>query len=106
DVASGELSQDNVAEIVANVQASGAAQVVVEKVPAELVNQYGVADIAGVQLAPGEQAPIQQLVERPPVDQAPSDLAVVGRYVFPASLWELLEKTPVGAGNEIQLTDA
>lgn len=106
DAASCDLRQDNLAEMVANFQASGAAQVMVEKVPAKLVNQYGVADIAGVQLAPGEQAPIQQLVEKPPVDQAPSDLAVVGRYVFPASLWELLEKTPVGAGNEIQLTDA
>lgn len=106
DAASCDLNRDNLAEMVANFQATGAAQVMVEKVPAELVNQYGVADIDGVVLAPGEQAPINQLVEKPPVDEAPSDLAVVGRYVFPASLWTLLEKTPVGAGNEIQLTDA
>ncbi|HAD47299.1 MAG TPA: UTP--glucose-1-phosphate uridylyltransferase, partial [Idiomarina sp.] len=52
------------------------------------------------------QAAIKQLVEKPAIDEAPSDLAVVGRYVFPKELWPLLEKTPVGAGNEIQLTDA
>ncbi|WP_404408447.1 UTP--glucose-1-phosphate uridylyltransferase GalU [Pseudidiomarina marina] len=106
DSASCDLSRDNLAEMVANFNASGAAQVMVEKVPAELVNQYGVADINGVELAPGEQASIKRLVEKPPVDEAPSDLAVVGRYVFPAALWALLEKTPPGAGNEIQLTDA
>lgn len=106
DSASSDLRRDNLAEMVANFNASGAAQVMVEKVPAELVNQYGIADISGVELAPGEQAPIKQLVEKPPVAEAPSDLAVVGRYVFPAALWSLLEKTPVGAGNEIQLTDA
>jgi UTP--glucose-1-phosphate uridylyltransferase len=92
--------------MVANFNASGAAQVMVEKVPAELVNQYGVADIDGVKLAPGDQASIKRLVEKPPIAEAPSDLAVVGRYVFPAALWALLEKTPPGAGNEIQLTDA
>lgn len=106
DSASSDLSRDNLAEMVANFNASGAAQVMVEKVPAELVNQYGVADINGVELAPGEQASIKRLVEKPPVAEAPSDLAVVGRYVFPAALWALLEKTQPGAGNEIQLTDA
>ncbi|MBR9907128.1 MAG: UTP--glucose-1-phosphate uridylyltransferase GalU [Gammaproteobacteria bacterium] len=106
DEASCDLARDNLAEMVANFNSSGAAQVMVEKVPAAMVNQYGIADINGVALQAGEQAPIKQLVEKPPVDEAPSDLAVVGRYVFPAALWSLLEKTPVGAGNEIQLTDA
>jgi len=106
DAASCDLKRDNLAEMVANFNASGAAQVMVEKVPAALANQYGIADIAGVQLQPGAQASIKRLVEKPPVAEAPSDLAVVGRYVFPAALWALLERTPVGAGNEIQLTDA
>ncbi|RUO78334.1 UTP--glucose-1-phosphate uridylyltransferase GalU [Pseudidiomarina taiwanensis] len=106
DAASCDLSRDNLAEMIATFNATGAAQVMVEKVPKELVNQYGVADINGVELAPGQSAAITQLVEKPPVAEAPSDLAVVGRYVFPAELWPLLEQTPVGAGNEIQLTDA
>lgn len=106
DSSSCDMQRDNLAEMVRNFKASGTAQVMVEKVPADKVDQYGIADIDGSDLAPGEQAPIKQLVEKPPVGKAPSDLAVVGRYVFPAELWELLERTPVGAGNEIQLTDA
>ena len=46
------------------------------------------------------------IVEKPPRDEAPSNLAVVGRYVLSANIWPLLEKTPAGAGDEIQLTDA
>jgi len=46
------------------------------------------------------------VVEKPPVDEAPSNLAVVGRYVLSAQIWDLLEFTPPGAGDEIQLTDA
>ncbi len=106
DSVSCDLRRDNLAEMVRNFNETGAAQVMVEKVPHELVNQYGIADLDGVELKPGEQTAISQLVEKPPVDSAPSDLAVVGRYVFPASLWAMLEQTPVGAGNEIQLTDA
>ncbi|EJS87606.1 UTP-glucose-1-phosphate uridylyltransferase, partial [Pasteurella multocida subsp. multocida str. Anand1_buffalo] len=46
------------------------------------------------------------IVEKPSLDKAPSNLAVVGRYVFSAAIWDLLEKTPIGVGDEIQLTDA
>lgn len=106
DESSCDMKRDNLAEMVRNFNESGSAQVMVEKVPHNKVDQYGIADIDGSDLAPGEQAPIKQLVEKPPVGKAPSDLAVVGRYVFPADLWELLERTPVGAGNEVQLTDA
>jgi len=106
DEASCDLKQDNLAEMKRNFEENGAAQVMVEKVPHESVSNYGIADINGKDLEPGQQAGIKQLVEKPEVDQAPSDLAVVGRYVFPKQLWPLLERTPVGAGNEIQLTDA
>lgn len=106
DATSCDLRKDNLTEMVRNFTDSGAAQVMVEKVPANKVDQYGIADLAGVDLQPGEQTPIKSLVEKPMVGQAPSQLAVVGRYVFPAALWGMLERTPVGAGNEIQLTDA
>jgi UTP--glucose-1-phosphate uridylyltransferase len=46
------------------------------------------------------------MVEKPPRDEAPSDLAVVGRYVLSEKIWDLLEFTPPGAGGEVQLTDA
>jgi len=46
------------------------------------------------------------MVEKPAVDEAPSNQAVVGRYVLPASIWNILDNTTAGAGGEVQLTDA
>lgn len=106
DQKSPKLKTDNLAEMAANFRASGVSQVMVEKVPQDKVSSYGIADINGEALAQGEQAPIRALVEKPSVEDAPSDLAVVGRYVFTNKLWPLLKITPPGAGDEIQLTDA
>lgn len=82
-----------------------AAQIMVEAVPDHMVDQYGIVDVAHV---PGEGQSIvmQGIVEKPVIGSAPSNLSVVGRYVLPARVMELLEVTPKGAGNEIQLTDA
>jgi UTP--glucose-1-phosphate uridylyltransferase len=84
---------------------SQAAQIMVEAVPDHLVDQYGIVD---VQQSPaeGESIVMQGIVEKPAVGTAPSNLSVVGRYVLPAKIMQLLEQTPKGAGNEIQLTDA
>jgi len=49
---------------------------------------------------------IRDLVEKPTVEDAPSDLAVLGRYVLTPKIFDVLEQTPRGAGGEIQLTDA
>ena len=49
---------------------------------------------------------MQGIIEKPAIGTAPSNLSVVGRYVLPAKIMQLLEDTPKGAGNEIQLTDA
>lgn len=81
-------------------------QIMVEQVPDQLVNQYGIVDLGGVALSASHSVKMNAIVEKPAVDQAPSNLAVVGRYVLPARIMTLLEKTPVGAGGEIQLTDA
>src|SRR5690606_41730660 len=56
--------------------------------------------------AVAESISMQGIVEKPAVGTAPSNLSVVGRYVLPAKIMQLLEQTPKGAGNEIQLTDA
>ena len=82
-----------------------AAQIMVEAVPAHLVDQYGIVDVA-TSPAEGESMVIQGIVEKPTVGTAPSNLSVVGRYVLPAKMMQLLANTPQGAGNEIQLTDA
>ena len=85
--------------------ASKAAQIMVEAVPEHLVDQYGIVDVASTPLQ-GHSIAMQGIVEKPAVGTAPSNLAVVGRYVLPAKIMQLLEHTPRGAGNEIQLTDA
>ena len=106
DEASCDLSQDNLAEMVKLFNSTNIGQIMVEGVPLERVNQYGIADVNGHQLTPGDSAPLAQLVEKPSIDEAPSNLAVVGRYILPADIWPLLAKTPAGAGDEIQLRDA
>ena len=82
-----------------------AAQIMVEAVPDYLVDQYGIVDVASIP-AEGHSIQMQGIVEKPAVGTAPSNLSVVGRYILPAQIMTLLEKTPKGAGNEIQLTDA
>ena len=73
--------------------------------PDHLVDQYGIVDVASVPNE-GQSVVMQGIVEKPAVSSAPSNLSVVGRYILPAEIMQLLEQTPKGAGNEIQLTDA
>ncbi len=106
DDASCDLKTDNLSDMVKQFGETGVSQIMVEPVAKETVDQYGIADVNGETLTPGVSLPISQIVEKPAVDKAPSNLAVVGRYVLSADIWPLLEKTPLGAGDEIQLTDA
>lgn len=84
---------------------SNAAQIMVEAVADHLVDQYGIVDVAEIP-AEGKSIQMQGIVEKPAIGAAPSNLSVVGRYILPAEIMRLLEQTPKGAGNEIQLTDA
>jgi UTP--glucose-1-phosphate uridylyltransferase len=97
---------ENLAAMIARYHATFASQIMVAPVPEEDVNKYGIADCGGVDIAPGDSAKIKAMVEKPAVGEAPSNLAVVGRYVLSEKIWRLLAKTPAGAGDEIQLTDA
>ncbi|MCK8104725.1 UTP--glucose-1-phosphate uridylyltransferase GalU [Pseudoalteromonas sp. 2CM36K] len=97
---------ENLAAMIARFNQTQASQIMLEPVAQEDVSKYGIADINGVELTPGESAAINAMVEKPYVDVAPSNLAVVGRYVLSKNIWPLLAKTHVGAGGEIQLTDA
>lgn len=98
--------KDNLADMTAKFNTSQVSQIMVESVPQEDVSKYGIVDLEGVQLAPGESAKIHRMVEKPDLHDAPSNLAVVGRYVLGAKIWDLLAQTPPGAGDEVQLTDA
>lgn len=82
---------------------TGASVLGVQQVPHEKVSSYGV-----VAVKPTEDArtfAVTDMVEKPAVDKAPSDLAVLGRYVITPEIFEILEHTAPGKGNEIQLTD-
>lgn len=72
----------------------------VEEVPHAETFKYGIVDVAA------DSDRIRHVVEKPKPSDAPSNLAVVGRYVLPPRIFELLETTTPGAGGEIQLTDA
>ena len=74
----------------------------VERVPRDAVNRYGIIDAAP--LRPGVFE-VRGLVEKPDPADAPSDLAIVGRYILTPDLFAVLERTGAGAGGEIQLTD-
>ncbi len=97
--------QNDLSRMISRYEVSQAAQIMVEAVPDHLVDQYGIVDVEQ-SLAEGESIIMQGIVEKPAVGSAPSNLSVVGRYVLPAKIMQLLENTPKGAGNEIQLTDA
>lgn len=97
---------ENLAAMIARFKETGNSQIMVAAVAKEDVSSYGVVDCAGEELVPAGTAKIVNIVEKPAVEDAPSNFAVVGRYVFSAEIWDLLAKTPIGVGDEIQLTDA
>lgn len=80
------------------------AQIMVEAVPHEEVYRYGIVDCD--EPAPGESAVMRGVVEKPKPEDAPSRLSVIGRYVLPYRIMQLLDGLPPGAGGEVQLTDA
>lgn len=76
-----------------------------ERVPWEKVPSYGVADIADND--PSEACfPVSDVVEKPSRGEAPSNLAITGRYVLTSEIFDLLDSTEPGVGGELQLTDA
>lgn len=76
--------------------------IAVERVPKEEVKNYGI--IAGKEIDEGIYQ-VTDLIEKPSIDEAPSDLAIVGRYILTPEIFPMLEKVKPGRGGEIQLTD-
>ena len=98
--------KENLAAMIKRFKETNTSQIMVAPVDKKDVSNYGIADCGEIELKGGQSAKINSIVEKPNHEEAPSNLAVVGRYVFSAAIWGLLEKTPVGVGDEIQLTDA
>lgn len=97
---------NDLARMIGEFEVNGAAQIMVGEVPDDKVHLYGIADCDGLVPAFGQSAAIKGLVEKPSQDEAPSNLAVIGRYVLPGRIMSLLADGKPGAGGEIQLTDA
>ncbi len=90
--------------MVEEFESQGAAAVIAfGEVPRQEVVNYGVAKPRGTA---GSVFRLDDLVEKPEVSEAPSNLAVTARYVFSPAIFDYLRKTPPGKGDEIQLTDA
>lgn len=106
DDAKSDLSKDNLADMISRFRDTAKSQIMVEGVPEEMVSNYGVVDCGGKAIKPGQAVDMVGMVEKPDVKDAPSNLAVVGRYVLSAAIWDILDVTRPGAGDEIQLTDA
>lgn len=100
------LDRNDLAGMIDAYEATGDAQIMVENVPEEVVYKYGIVALEGDAPEPGKSTPITGMVEKPKVEEAPSTLSVIGRYLLPGAIFPLLANTPPGAGNEIQLTDA
>jgi UTP--glucose-1-phosphate uridylyltransferase len=94
------------AQLVRAFNDTGIGQVMVEAVKPDMVDNYGIADLGDETIKPFKSVKLRGLVEKPSPEDAPSNLAVLGRYVLPASVLDLLEITVAGVGGEIQLTDA
>lgn len=73
------------------------------QVPGEAISRFGVIDAEEVE---PNVFRVRDMVEKPPFDEAPSDLAIIGRYIFTPDIFGAIERTVPGAGGEIQITDA
>jgi len=82
----------------------GSSVLCVEEVPHQQVDRYGIVEADATDDA--RVSSVRKIVEKPAVDEAPSNLAVVGRYLLTPEIFGILERTGQGAGGEIQLTDA
>ena len=92
--------------MIKNFEKTNTSQIMVEEVPIDKTDQYGIASVINPKVSAGGTTPIRDLIEKPEPQESPSNLAVVGRYVLHCDIWNHLKKTPPGNGNEIQLTDA
>lgn len=81
----------------------GGAVVALQEVPRADTKKYGIC--AG-EMETADRMRVRAMVEKPAPEDAPSNLSIVGRYVLPGEIFDILRRTPPGAGGEIQLTDA
>ena len=94
-----DSSEPCLAGMIARYNQTGGSVLAVEQVDRSRVDQYGIVTL-------GRESTIAGIVEKPAIDQAPSNLGVIGRYVLTGDVFDKLRSLPPGRGGEIQLTDA
>jgi UTP--glucose-1-phosphate uridylyltransferase len=105
DVVTGERSC--IGQLVDAYQHTGGSTLAVMEVPLEESSRYGMVDVdPDWQDSDARLNRIKGVVEKPPLGEAPSNKAIIGRYVLTPKIFEKLEQTQAGSGGEIQLTDA
>ncbi|HEX4018567.1 MAG TPA: UTP--glucose-1-phosphate uridylyltransferase GalU [Frankiaceae bacterium] len=94
-------------QMLAEREKHGGSVIALMEVPPEMVSMYGVATVEPAQ-ASGKYdlVRVRDLVEKPPLEEAPSNLAIIGRYLLSPAIFDILRETKPGRGGEIQLTDA
>jgi UTP--glucose-1-phosphate uridylyltransferase len=90
-------------ELIAKYEAFETSIIAVEEVPREKISSYGV--VKGKEIEE-DVLLVEDLVEKPPPESAPSNLAILGRYILTPAIFDAIEQTLAGIGDEIQLTDA
>ena len=104
------LRKDNLAFMLAEFAKTQHSQILVNPVDQQDINKYGIAKLAQMQTiektSQNQSFAVTGFVEKPKAEEAPSNLAVVGRYVFNNAIFDYLAKTAPSVGGEIQLTDA
>lgn len=92
------------AQLIDVYEHTGTSVIGVQPVAKEAIHKYGI--VAPAQDLEQGRCPIASLVEKPAAEEAPSNLAILGRYIITPALFDILDATKPGKGNEIQLTDA
>lgn len=90
-------------QLISQYERTGKSVIGVQPVPDQATNRYGIIDPVELR---DNLYQVKRFVEKPPLGTAPSNLAIMGRYVFSPKIFEYLEMQEIGAGGEIQLTDA
>ncbi|MBW7476716.1 UTP--glucose-1-phosphate uridylyltransferase GalU [Paenibacillus oenotherae] len=90
-------------QLIQQYERTGKSVIGVQPVAVDLTSRYGIVD---PRLSEGRLVEVESFVEKPPQGQAPSNLAIMGRYVLTPEIFDFLDRQEIGAGGEIQLTDA
>lgn len=106
DVVVNEKGEPALKQLIDQYDKVGVSVVGVQNVPQEDVNKYGIVEVCKTCEPQGHLYQLSNMIEKPSISEAPSRLAVLGRYILTPEIFEMLETQTPGSGNEIQLTDA